>query len=445
MRTLLTLTLLAFVSACSHPLEIVGEGDILSESGGRTCMLYEFQAGLDTCSKNYVVRGYQETYYAVPHQDWKFEHWVNYCAEAIDNECSFSADAAIVWKFWGATVPPLRAVFTIDHGTPITDTVWVDGREWAQVNNFTGVTWNEVDAVCAGEFCSGKLNGYNVTGWVWASVDDLNGLFNSYLEEEGALGPGPDRLSTFDPTNWASDFYEDGWSPTVMTLYHHRTFGLLSTGISTDYAYEARVDDTFDNDPFNGSSDEAATIYAQKKHVSESYMGVWMYRVQEITETVTVGDRVWAQPDLFVGLSWNQIKAQCPSEVCASGATLNSLDMEGWQLASVDEVSELFNQYIGPGGIGPGPDFIYAPHDSWGARFFNDGFRRTLQNSEPEGTYSQAIEGLTADLVIDAEDSVHVGVFEDALLEGFSDHATTYGSHGKDEGYGFTGAWFYKK
>ena len=39
--------LLTFVYACSHPIEIAGEGDVSSASGTRGCLLEEFQAELE--------------------------------------------------------------------------------------------------------------------------------------------------------------------------------------------------------------------------------------------------------------------------------------------------------------------------------------------------------------------------------------------------------------
>lgn len=443
MKNLFTLALVALITACSHPIEIEGEGDVMSASGDRNCSLEDFQTAQDNCTKNYAIGAYEETYTPMPRDGWKFDRWATYCttATAPNYECSFDVDAATVRAVWGKTMPPLQAVFTVDNGLPISNTVTVEGREWAQVNIFTGITWNEVDAACSGEVCTGKLNGYDVTGWVWASVDDVNHLFNSYLAEEGALGPGPDRLSTFDPTTWASEFYADGWTPTETSSSHNQVFGLLSTSHSTDYAYEARIHDYFNNDPFNGSSDEAATTYVQQKHERENYMGVWMYRAQAITDTVSVAGRVWAQPDLFVDLSWNQIEVQCPSGICSGSAVLNGYHMRGWKLASVDDVNYLFNNYIGNDVMGPGPDSAYASNwDSWGSLMFDDGFRLTLH----EGSNGMAIEGLTADEVAGDPDRVHVGVFVDYSSNEGSDSARTYGSHGKDDAYGFTGAWFYR-
>lgn len=108
---------LLLLQACSHPLEIVGQGDIDSESGTRNCSLEEFNAESTHCTKNFVAEDYSETYTAVPRSGWEFACWGNYqrfCdrSAATPNECRFSIDALAVRQFWGETVPPLRAHFS---------------------------------------------------------------------------------------------------------------------------------------------------------------------------------------------------------------------------------------------------------------------------------------------------------------------------------------------
>jgi hypothetical protein len=111
------LVLFLLLQGCSHPLDIVGEGDILSASGNRDCLLEDRAADMDNCSKNIVVNDYQETYYAVPRSGWQFHRWANYCVDAAGNECSFNVSAPTVQKFWGSTAPPLWAIFRPTENT----------------------------------------------------------------------------------------------------------------------------------------------------------------------------------------------------------------------------------------------------------------------------------------------------------------------------------------
>ncbi len=111
MRILLIAALMALATACSHPLEIVGEGDILSATGERDCRLEEHRAGLKNCSENLVKEEYNETYYAQPRPGWKFERWENYCKDTRVNFCRFDVPGSAVFAFWGGKADPLRAVF----------------------------------------------------------------------------------------------------------------------------------------------------------------------------------------------------------------------------------------------------------------------------------------------------------------------------------------------
>ncbi|MEZ5570843.1 MAG: hypothetical protein R3E64_02375 [Halioglobus sp.] len=115
--TLALLGALLLLQACSHPIEIVGEGDILSESGDRDCLLEQHAAGLDNCSRNLVVNDYVETYFAVPRTGWRFHRWANYCVDGDSNECGFNIPSSAVQKYWGETVPPLTAIFRPTENT----------------------------------------------------------------------------------------------------------------------------------------------------------------------------------------------------------------------------------------------------------------------------------------------------------------------------------------
>ena len=114
-RTLLALLITALLAAaCSHPVEIIGDGDVLSDTGTRDCTLADHTAGSSNCTENLIVGEYDETYTAVPAPGWHFHRWVNYCVEAADNTCSFEVGADIVAAAEGLTAAPLVAVFRPD-------------------------------------------------------------------------------------------------------------------------------------------------------------------------------------------------------------------------------------------------------------------------------------------------------------------------------------------
>lgn len=60
--------------------------------------------------------------------------------------------------------------------------------------------------------CNGTLSGgEDLTGYTWADVDDVNGLFNNFSLVQ--LGPGPDDSNYFGQLAGATDFFEAGFTP----------------------------------------------------------------------------------------------------------------------------------------------------------------------------------------------------------------------------------------
>lgn len=111
MKSTLLLGALVLLTGCSHPIDIVGSGDVLSATGTRNCLMEEHSSGQKNCSENLVVNDYQETYYAVPRSGWTFHRWHNYCGTNPGNDCSFDISADLVQQYWGETAPPLTAIF----------------------------------------------------------------------------------------------------------------------------------------------------------------------------------------------------------------------------------------------------------------------------------------------------------------------------------------------
>lgn len=69
--------------------------------------------------------------------------------------------------------------------TPITDTVVIGDKEWAQVSLFTGLSWNEINDVCpensgvcnAGGELTANGQTWDMTGWTWATIVEVGDLF----------------------------------------------------------------------------------------------------------------------------------------------------------------------------------------------------------------------------------------------------------------------------
>lgn len=109
---LIPIVLLFILGACSHPLQIVGQGDIVSASGTRDCLYDTYSVHADPTTEpcpNTVVAAYEEVYSAVPKPGWTFAGWGGCPTDTAD--CSFTIPASTVGQYWGSQVGPLVANF----------------------------------------------------------------------------------------------------------------------------------------------------------------------------------------------------------------------------------------------------------------------------------------------------------------------------------------------
>lgn len=114
MKKLVTTFIVAgFIQACSHPLEIVGEGDIVDlNASSRGCTLEQFNAQDDACVKNVVLGDYSVNYSAVARAGSEFVRWEGPCGGVSSYpDCAHEVSAAVVQQFYFRTVPATTAVF----------------------------------------------------------------------------------------------------------------------------------------------------------------------------------------------------------------------------------------------------------------------------------------------------------------------------------------------
>ena len=228
----LALSCVALLTACSHPLEIVGEGDILSASGDRSCLLEEYRAEAENCVDNTVSGAYQETYYAQPRSGWTFDRWENYCIDATNNECSFDVSVDVVQQAWGQTASPLRAVFVENDPAPeVCNTVFDE---------------NDVYII--------DLSEDSETPGACGLLDDENDIADCVAGKiRAAFDHTPECLSTFDvfvPGTSSEDGSFKQFTE-IMSSSPGRTY------LSLQYSYESTLWD--DKMPYDKSTAEAQT------------------------------------------------------------------------------------------------------------------------------------------------------------------------------------------
>lgn len=161
--------------------------------------------------------------------------------------------------------------------------VVVNGLEWLQPVDFVNLSWNDISAVCNSTTgtCSGSLGITDVTGYIWAGVDDLNALFNHYLQGFATLGPGPAFVMETDSA-WAPAFFSDGWQPTSASGANFiegwlRNSDLLGNG-------NARSASMLDKPGMNTSTvDQTYTDIIRSSNSWAPTQGSWFYRGEATT------------------------------------------------------------------------------------------------------------------------------------------------------------------
>jgi hypothetical protein len=229
---------------------------------------------------------FSETFTAIPDEGWYFHKWNSgdrfFCGDSTDPDCTLSFEGHEESKAVEDMVASSETFYLMPVFKPYKDVIAVDGKQWLQVDLFTNLSWNDINAVCPAGVCSGVLNGIDVTGWTWASINDVNQLFNYYIGID-VMGPGPDSYQESLDSAWATAFFSDGWRPTgppsnFLTNFRE-IFGWMRNKSRTEEGYLGIIGDVFYYDGGFAVSDVASTT---ARHVVISDFpeahGAWFYR-----------------------------------------------------------------------------------------------------------------------------------------------------------------------
>ena len=191
---------------------IVVEGGEVQSTGSGICVASAI------CIVDVNDAKFSETFTAVPYTDWYFQKWNSgdrlFCGGSTDPTCTLSFQEHEESKAVEDMIASSETFYLMPVFKPYKDVITVDGKQWLQAELFKNLTWDEINAVCPAGECTdnGSLNGYDMTGWTWASVDDVKTLFNVYIGDSSL-----DSDTRFYPDNTGQAlqrFYGDGWQPT---------------------------------------------------------------------------------------------------------------------------------------------------------------------------------------------------------------------------------------
>ena len=183
-RFLILAGFVSLVAACKIAVIVVEGGEVQSVGSG-TCLEGSI------CIHQVDDTSYTETFTAVPNSGWVFEKWNSgdgfFCGGSTDPICVVSGEGAEGNAAIEALIASDKTFYIMPvfvSSRPVTDTVTVDGKEWLQPKDFVSYSYNQVSEVCPEGVCTGKLPGSNVnlTGYIWASIDDAESLFSYYSE-----------------------------------------------------------------------------------------------------------------------------------------------------------------------------------------------------------------------------------------------------------------------
>ncbi|MCP3877095.1 MAG: hypothetical protein GY701_01685, partial [Sulfitobacter sp.] len=178
----------------------------------------------------------------------------------------------------------LAVIFTLFSTAALAQPVIKDGKEWLQPADFLNLSWNDVALICDPDtgLCDGQLNNIDVTGYTWASVDEVNGLFNAY----GIIppvGPGPDTAS--EPgSSWAPQVTADFATETSTAKATANGWTRTPWFADPNNAHLAAVVNWDDH----ATADIAVTGASDNKASVGRSRGVWLHRVAAVAEATPV-------------------------------------------------------------------------------------------------------------------------------------------------------------
>jgi hypothetical protein len=315
------------------------------------------------------------------------------------------------------------------------------------------VTWDDGTSSCAANStCSVEISGadfeetytavpaagYEFLGW----VDDQAGEF----------------LCTVNPCP-VSNTILAGNAAVLTVIYTNKTYYIMprfrKTALDTDSDGTQDMFDTDDdNDTVLDVDDSCPLRPTPEQGLPINSLGCPFAPPTgaEVLQDPLDPTREWAQVDLFAGLTWNQINAEC-SPVCAGAVDLNGYDMSGWAWATNEEIAAVWDNIIEHVNVVETP--VCAQNaaqtgDAWTSgtaawEFLLNDFGFTQTYATPSGSFISGIVGFTSDSVEILGLEFGYSVIVSNTLSGAAQEPCTVSRANRIEKTSVTdGAWFYR-
>jgi hypothetical protein len=174
--------------------------------------------------------------------------------------------------------------------TQTANAVVIDGKDWRQLTETTDVSWLIADGACGSGTCSGSIGDVSVDGWIWATNDDVRGLFDALIQPGSTQFPAVgDYFALGDPdiANAIGGVFAPTAVTPVGTRIDREVRGLTrsSSGGTTTLAY------LLDNSLERGL-DFAAFDSSYPTNLGSPGTGLWLYRAAgevAVAEPATFG------------------------------------------------------------------------------------------------------------------------------------------------------------
>src|SRR5262249_35479669 len=145
-----------------------------------------------------------------------------------------------------------------------------------------GISWSDIASVCSLDgvtACNGTVDGVNLTGWVFANVNQVGQLFSYFGDFPGGI----DQVDV-PSTSHAGDFLDNAIGPTYQDNIYRAVFGWTSTPTPGGSIWVAEVIDRASGDP-NGDFWSTDDNFGPGQ---SNVVGSWMWKpVSGVPEPAT--------------------------------------------------------------------------------------------------------------------------------------------------------------